>query len=228
MIFITGTQQDYIERVADLHDGRITVLGQYTHSKVKLDHACNVCNHTWSAKPNNILNGNGCSRCNKPKKSVDRYKQQLLETHKGVISLCDAYAGSNIKALHQCNGCKHMWNTRPDNILRGRGCPRCKTHTSKLDVVYLWKVTELAGVYKVGVTSSHLGHKRIREVEGRSGLRATNIITKHVDQGDALLIEDALLKLGTPVSFDEPFNGYTEFRSYTDSQLTKAHSLLMS
>lgn len=42
----------------------IIVLDTYINDATKLVHKCKRCEHEWTSKPNNILNGSGCPICN--------------------------------------------------------------------------------------------------------------------------------------------------------------------
>ena len=53
---------------------------------------------------------------------LDLEKRGRLEK----ITLLEEYKGINTKILFKCNTCGYEWKTRPDHILNGNGCPKCR------------------------------------------------------------------------------------------------------
>lgn len=60
------TQDEFVQRVKELDDS-IIVLGQYKTHQIKILFECSHCGNKWMAKPNNILNGQGCPHCKSSK-----------------------------------------------------------------------------------------------------------------------------------------------------------------
>jgi hypothetical protein len=56
------TQEQYVEDVRLKHGDKITVLGKYINSGVKIDHECQ-CGCVWSVIPTSVLRGSGCPEC---------------------------------------------------------------------------------------------------------------------------------------------------------------------
>ena len=50
--------------------------------------------------------------------------KKLSEKRNDVINI-DNYIGSEIKIKFRCLKCKHEWDSKPSNILSGKGCPNC-------------------------------------------------------------------------------------------------------
>lgn len=57
------THEEYVKHVAIINSD-IEVVGEYVNSQTKIFHRCKLCNHEWEIVPNNILNGQGCPKCN--------------------------------------------------------------------------------------------------------------------------------------------------------------------
>lgn len=123
------TQEDYIHDLA-LKKPNIEVLGQYQGLKVKVLHRCKVCEYEWEAIPDNLLhNKNGCPKCGKRAKiKHEEFVQRLQEINSDIEALGD-YTAHATKILFQCKKCEHIWEAKPNNILNGKGCPKC--HNSK-------------------------------------------------------------------------------------------------
>ena len=65
------THAEYLTQVAEKHEGRIEVLGNYVNQKTKVLLRCTIDGHTWEALPMNTYNqGNGCPACQHRKHSL--------------------------------------------------------------------------------------------------------------------------------------------------------------
>lgn len=88
---------------------------------------CKKCDHTWSTKVGHILRGNGeCSSCKGTRYSTKIFKEKLIELQRKDITLIDEY-NTTKKIMFACNECGHMWLAYGYTILKGCGCPKCKT-----------------------------------------------------------------------------------------------------
>lgn len=56
----------YIKRVAEINSN-IEVLGMYVNAHIPILHRCKIDGCEWFAKPNGILSGTGCPKCNESK-----------------------------------------------------------------------------------------------------------------------------------------------------------------
>ncbi len=118
------THKEYILEVAKINSN-IQVIGEYINAHTKIEHKCLVCGHKWFAKPNGILLGYGCAKC----AGVLRYTQKEYEAKvKEVnpnIEVLGEYINMNQKISHRCKICNHKWETKPNDIVKGHGCPVC-------------------------------------------------------------------------------------------------------
>ena len=121
------TQQEYIEELA-IKKPNIEVLGTYDGLKVKVLHKCKICGYEWETIPDNLLNGkNGCPKCGKRAKLTNKeFLGKLNEINSSVKPL-DEYISHIHKIRFQCVECGHIWEAKPNNILNGKGCPKCKS-----------------------------------------------------------------------------------------------------
>lgn len=60
------THEEYVFEVAKINPN-IEVIGEYVNWETKILHRCKIDGCEWYARPNNILNGNGCPKCNASK-----------------------------------------------------------------------------------------------------------------------------------------------------------------
>lgn len=109
------------------------------------------------------------------------------------------------------------------NDLLERAFP--KTYrTSRDDAVYVTRMLRQSynglPVYKVGVTSSHLGLSRIKSQNLNAKAKHEIIIPPTVVVGSARNIEVFALSLGHNPKF-VGFDGCTEYRAYSDEDLSQ-------
>lgn len=96
------------------------------------------------------------------------------------------------------------------------------------DTIYIWRALgqRFNGdpVYKIGVTSSRLGHDRIAQVAKGSGFEFELVCSEKV-AGKASAIETKLLCLGANPQY-VGFNGASEFRALSPSALDAALTII--
>ena len=136
------THEEYVAEVAVINPN-IEVVGEYINNEINILHKCkiNECLHEWNVKPKHILRGQGCPKCNKIKrtKTHEKYIKEVASINSN-IEVIGKYINDSSKILHKCrvDGCGYEWYARPNNILHGRGCPKCggtikKTHEEYVD-----------------------------------------------------------------------------------------------
>lgn len=137
---IKKTHDSYMKELLEINP-YIEVIGSYINNKTKILHRCKIDGYEWEVSPSNILSGKGCPVCSKKKKrSHDEYINEVAKLNKN-IEVIGEYTSCNIKMLHKCkiDGCE--WYATPNNILKGKGCPKCsgnkkKTHEEYVKNVY--------------------------------------------------------------------------------------------
>lgn len=118
------THEEFVSDLKGVTD-EITVIGSYINSKEKIEVKCNKCGHEWLAAPSNLLNGNKCPKCyGTPKKTNDEFLKEIKDNNYNLVPL-EEYIDAKTKIKFRCNICNHEWLARPNQILRGKGCPKC-------------------------------------------------------------------------------------------------------
>lgn len=59
------------------------------------------------------------------KKTHEAYVREVCQINQ-FIEVVDEYINNQTPILHRCKIDGHEWMARPSNVLRGRGCPKCK------------------------------------------------------------------------------------------------------
>ena len=70
------------------------------------------------------------------KKNNEDFVKELAIKNPDITSL-EEYISSQKKIKFKCNKCGNIWYAIPNNILRGRGCPRCSNHKRRTSKEFL-------------------------------------------------------------------------------------------
>lgn len=74
---------------------------------------------------NRTQRGSGCPMCSGNIKSAQTYAREVAEKFPH-IELLSNYQKSNIRVSCRCKICDYEWSPFPYNLLKGKGCPKCK------------------------------------------------------------------------------------------------------
>ena len=113
------------------HEFRVT--SQYLTSRTKV--ACFCPSHgAWDVKPQHLLRGHGCPECNPShKKKAEDFAEEMRSARKD-IEVLGTYIASNRKIAVRCLKCGNEWQTKPNSLQQGSGCPKCaRTSTSRAE-----------------------------------------------------------------------------------------------
>ena len=68
------THEEFVNRMKEINDD-IEILGEYVNHKTKIKCKCKIDNTIWFARPNGLLRGTGCPKCNESKgeKRISKY-----------------------------------------------------------------------------------------------------------------------------------------------------------
>lgn len=79
-----------------------------------------------------LFTNNRMERCNMArKKTFEEFVIELQEKNPNIQLLSDYYINSRTKLLFKCKVCGHEWETIPNTLLLGHGCPSCGTEIAK-------------------------------------------------------------------------------------------------
>ena len=119
----TKTDAQYLDDLKRVHGGTILPLEDYVNAKIAIKHQ-HICGHIWKPTPNRLLNGHGCPKCSKIRKTNTQYLQQVKLIHGNNLHPIDEYIDGTTPIRHK-HKCGHVWKPIPSNILKGAGCPKC-------------------------------------------------------------------------------------------------------
>ncbi|MCE5388267.1 MAG: hypothetical protein K0041_06775 [Acidithiobacillus sp.] len=134
---LTSTTEAFIEKAKKVHGDKYDYsLVDYVSAKTKVRMVCPK-HGEWMAEPNGFLCGRGCPKCGyerigeKKAKSPEQFILDAISIHGDKYDLSETvYSDNKTKVKVICY--KHgPWWVTPNNFLRGRGCPGCRTQGNK-------------------------------------------------------------------------------------------------
>lgn len=108
----------------------MVVLSEYQSSSTKVSFKCCICGRVWDATPNSVLRGTGCPNCSRQNQGIKSRKTErvFLEQMRSIhpeIEILGNYTTSKSKISVRCTICGNIWESIPNSLLLGRGCPKC-------------------------------------------------------------------------------------------------------
>lgn len=100
---------------------------EYESATVPVLCQCLLCGNEWREPSKNLYRGSNCPRCFKRKKN-DWTTEDLTDrmaTISPEVNILGDYVSMTTYIECLCGKCGHNWRSTPDNLLSGRGCPRC-------------------------------------------------------------------------------------------------------
>jgi hypothetical protein len=146
------THESFLKRLAIRKDIRLLKGQTYTKYRDTLRFKCDK-GHIFNAMPQNVLVGKGgCTKCLSRRRSERNIQRQLsvsqfvemlnernekFKDKEVFLSNESAFINRSNKAEFECKK-KHKWLAFPNNILIGRGCPKCKRRPySKVAIMWM-------------------------------------------------------------------------------------------
>lgn len=105
------------------------LLSPYVNAKTKVFIRHEGCGYEWWTNPSTLRKGHGCPRCaNNLKKSTSEFQLEVRD-----YEILGVYNGNKEKIRVRHKLCGYEWETRPNDLLSGYGCPRCAHINSKAE-----------------------------------------------------------------------------------------------
>ena len=123
------TTKQFIQELNSVNT-TITINGEYTGNKSRINCSCNVCGYNWNALPYLLLKGSSCPNCTKIKMAnnkrytPDSFKEKLFQVNPD-IELLSNYTKSSDCINVRCKKCGNAWSPKAYSLLQGKGCRKC-------------------------------------------------------------------------------------------------------
>lgn len=184
-------------------------ITQYKGMNNDIDLECAVCDYKWTSTAGRISRKPDCPSCNgKRRYSLSDVKVYL--SNKGIELLDDQYVNAHKKLSVKCNVCHYGWEA-PFDRLKISGCPNCATNSTVHDTIYLWNQPG-TNIYKIGITTSTRGKRRINEVAAAANINYNIILFELITELAKVeeIIKKKFKHKHNPFE-KENFNGHSEF-----------------
>ena len=205
------TTEDFERDINKVHPN-ISIVGDFKGTAKRIDVKCRLDGNIWSPYAYSLLAGQGCSVCaGNMLKTHEKFLKDINIVHGKDINIVGEYVNSYTKLHCVCNVCDYQFNAKPNNLLRGHGCPKCGNQDN--DAIYYWKDDN--GYYKIGVTRHSLKDSRVKYVANK---RKTSINSlRIVKTYEARDLEKCLLNIFKNCVYTSG-EGMTEFRELSDDE----------
>lgn len=137
-----SSTEEFRKRLEDIHGNQFELLSEYVNNETKVQLRCRKCGNIIFKRPSKIVCRpyEGCYVCSgknryKTKESLQREVNALYPAEFLVLG---DYIGARKKTLVKRIPCGHTYEVSPDNLLRGKGCPKCnQSHYANIVEDYL-------------------------------------------------------------------------------------------
>lgn len=123
----------FLDKIKEVPNMDITILGTYKNMSTKILVRCNRCGNEWLAHPQHLVAGHRCRKCALSERningwSVRKTREQFcaeLKVKNPNIAVLSDYTVAKEPVTCKCTICGNVWSARPYNLLTGTGCPKC-------------------------------------------------------------------------------------------------------
>lgn len=124
------TLEEFQLKLNDIHPKEKLKALNYNGDSKECDVQCVTCNTIYRKKANLFKDKRKISIC---KKCFPTHPNTLKENYvpRQGYSLIGKYTGMQNKVLMRHNACGFIWETKPNNLENGKGCPKCNRKISK-------------------------------------------------------------------------------------------------
>jgi len=127
------TTKQFKKEVFDQVGDEYKVLEKYTNARTEIKMKHIACNNNFYMTPDDFINGgNRCPSCfGNFKKTTEEFKREVYEMYGDEFVVLGKYINAHTKllVLHNCSDImNHCYNVKPNNLLSGKGCPRCASN----------------------------------------------------------------------------------------------------
>ena len=120
------THEEFINEIKEKFGNKYTILEEYQGAKVKISVRHNDCGNIWEISPTNLLTGYGCPVCNGGSQRTHKNFVKIIDKmYPGQYKIIDEYINARTPISVQHLECGNIWKISPDNLKRGKGCPKC-------------------------------------------------------------------------------------------------------
>ena len=138
------THDQFVQDANLINDNAYDYIGKYINdtTPILIQHIIDRCGFKFLQIPSNHLQGNGCPKCGGTMKKTHReFVNDANLKKENKFDYIGKYINAKSPMLmrHNIPGCKLKFLQRPDDHLRGAGCPKCASGHFARDFAQLLK-----------------------------------------------------------------------------------------
>lgn len=124
-----NTDEEFKQKLKNKYGDEYVALEEYKGSSIKIKILHNKCGEITMKRPNDLLTGYGCDKCNKyRKKYEDDFNEQLQSVYGDEYIAIESYKGAHI-GIYFKHKCGTVFKAKPYMMLQQkRKCPKCKSN----------------------------------------------------------------------------------------------------
>ena len=178
------------EKNEHVRNGNIEIFGEYRGLEERIEYLCRECGEVQNPVAASIFAGCGCKSCGKKRqaktqsKSNQKFQDELKQMRENGrdIYTYDEYINGQTKMRFYCSK-GHAWEARPNEILRGSGCPYCSN--KKVLIGYNDIATTSPDIFQF-LANPEDGYKYTRWSNKRTDFRCT--LCGHIQKAKLTLV----------------------------------------
>lgn len=211
------SQETYESKVNDIPNIRfIGWVGAFRGGKTLARCKCLIDGFEWNVTPHNLSNGSRCPQCSNMRRrtETERIAQINLIGNVNFMKWESPFMGARTMAIVKCDA-DHQWKASVTSLVNQlKGCPQCASSgydSSKPATLYALR-SECGSMVKIGISNNV--DRRHRILKRKTPFRFNCIEMCHGDGETIAILEKVLHGVMEYVTFDTPFDGYTEWRKW--------------
>lgn len=120
------SQEEFSRLIFEKTDGEYEFVEPYRGNMAKIKCCHNACGFIWEIRPNDIMNGHGCPRCNGGLEwNNQRLQDELAKRYGEDYTVLGVVVDAITKVDIRHNVCGNVWNVKPVSITLEQQCPYC-------------------------------------------------------------------------------------------------------
>jgi len=138
------THEEFCKEVFDLVEDEYIILSKYINANIHIDIKHNKCNYEYKVKPAMFLSGRRCPKCgNRLKYTTETFGTKVKSISNNEYEVLGEYINNKTKIKIKHLICKHEWDVRPNDFLKGNRCPQCAGNIKKTTEQFKEEVYQL-------------------------------------------------------------------------------------
>jgi hypothetical protein len=136
------TTQEFKDKYKDRINKSIEIIGEYLGKNKDILCKCLICNTEYTTTPESLKQGCGHKTCSsikandKNRLNVEIIKNRLKDINNDIEIIGGTYNNQQSKLNCRCRICEHIWSPRSNDLLRGKGCPKCSRSNANISKTF--------------------------------------------------------------------------------------------